>query len=47
VLKFYFDENLTPVIAEQLRLQGIDAISVRDLDLLTAPPVSAVPTWWL
>ena len=30
----YLDENLSPKIAEQLVLRGIDAVSVRDLDLL-------------
>jgi hypothetical protein len=28
------DENLSPKIAEQLRQRGIDAVCVRDLDLL-------------
>lgn len=35
-LRYYIDENLTPEIALQLRLRGVDAISVRDLDLLGA-----------
>jgi len=30
-LRFYLDENLSPVIAEQLILYGIDAVSARDL----------------
>jgi predicted nuclease of predicted toxin-antitoxin system len=30
-VRLYLDENLSPVIAEQLRLRGIDAVSVRDL----------------
>jgi uncharacterized protein with PIN domain len=33
-LRYYIDENLTPEIALQLQLRGIDAISVRDLDSL-------------
>jgi predicted nuclease of predicted toxin-antitoxin system len=33
-LSLYIDENLSPEIANQLGLRGIDAISVRDLDLL-------------
>ena len=33
-IRLYLDENLTPAIAEQLRLRGIDAVSVRDLDAL-------------
>ncbi len=28
------DENLSPELANQLRLRGIDAVSVRDLNLL-------------
>lgn len=34
-IRLYLDENLSPAIAEQLRLRGIDAISVRDLNLLS------------
>jgi uncharacterized protein with PIN domain len=30
-IRLYLDENLSPRIAEQLRLRGIDAVSVRDL----------------
>lgn len=33
-IRLYIDENLSPEIANQLRLRGIDAISVRDLNLL-------------
>lgn len=33
-LRFYLDENIPIVIAEQLKQRGIDAITVRDLDLL-------------
>ena len=32
-IRLYIDENLSPEIAIQLRLRGIDAVSVRDLDL--------------
>jgi uncharacterized protein with PIN domain len=30
-IQLYLDENLTPKIARQLRLRGIDAVSVADL----------------
>ena len=33
-IRLYMDENISPEIANQLRLRGIDAISVRDLNLL-------------
>ncbi len=33
-IRFYLDENLSPVIGEQLVKHGIDAISARDLDTL-------------
>ncbi|MCL4246906.1 MAG: DUF5615 family PIN-like protein [Anaerolineae bacterium] len=33
-LRFYLDENLQVVIAEQLRQRGIDVVTVRDLNLL-------------
>lgn len=33
-IRLYLDENLSPAIAEQLRLRGIDAVSVRDLGTL-------------
>ncbi|MCL4247096.1 MAG: DUF5615 family PIN-like protein [Anaerolineae bacterium] len=33
-IKLYIDENLSPKIAEQLRIRGIDAVSVHDLGLL-------------
>lgn len=33
-ITLYLDENLSPRIAEQLQLRGIDAVSARDLDLL-------------
>lgn len=32
-ISLYLDENLSPRIAEQLRLRGIDAVSVRDLGM--------------
>ena len=33
-IRFYLDENLPIAIGEQLRRRGIDAVTVRDLDLL-------------
>jgi predicted nuclease of predicted toxin-antitoxin system len=33
-ISLYLDENLSPRIAEQLKLRGVDAVSVRDLELL-------------
>ena len=33
-IRLYLDENLSPKIAEQLMLRGIDAVSVRDLGTL-------------
>jgi hypothetical protein len=33
-LRFYLDENVPIQIARQLKSRGIDAITVRDLDLL-------------
>ena len=33
-LRFYLDENLPTEIAKQLQSRGIDAITVRDLNLL-------------
>ncbi len=33
-VRLYLDENLSPKIAEQLRLRGIDAISARDAGTL-------------
>lgn len=33
-LRFYLDENVPTEVARQLRLSGIDAVSVRDLGLL-------------
>lgn len=33
-VRFYLDENVQIVIAEQLKRRGIDAITVRDLGLL-------------
>lgn len=33
-IQFYLDENVNPVIAEQLTRFGIDAVSVRDLEQL-------------
>lgn len=36
-IRFYLDENVPVVIADQLRLRGIDAITARDLGLLSVP----------
>lgn len=33
-LRFYLDENVPVQIASQLKSRGIDAVTVRDLDLL-------------
>lgn len=33
-IRLYLDENLDPAIAEQLKRQGYDAVSVRELGLL-------------
>lgn len=33
-IRLYLDENLSPKIAEQLKLRGSDAVSVRDLGTL-------------
>ncbi len=33
-LRFYLDENIQVVIAEQLKRRGIEAVTVRDLGLL-------------
>lgn len=33
-LRFYLDENVQVVIAEQLRKRGIDVVTVRDLGML-------------
>ena len=33
-IRLYLDENLSPRISEQLRLRGIDAVSVRDMGTL-------------
>jgi uncharacterized protein with PIN domain len=33
-IRLYLDENLSPKIAEQLRLRGVDAVSARDLEVL-------------
>jgi len=33
-IRLYLDESLSPAIAGQLRLRGIDIVTVRDLDLL-------------
>lgn len=30
-IRFYLDENMNPVIAEQLARHGIDVVTVRDL----------------
>lgn len=32
--RFYLDENVNPIIADQLKLHGIDVITARDLDSL-------------
>jgi hypothetical protein len=34
------DENIDPKVAEQLKRKGIDAVSVRELDLLDEPDLS-------
>jgi predicted nuclease of predicted toxin-antitoxin system len=34
VTRLYLDENLSPKIAEQLKLRGVDAVCVRDLGKL-------------
>ncbi|MCA9949322.1 MAG: DUF5615 family PIN-like protein [Anaerolineales bacterium] len=34
VIRLYLDENLSPKIAKQLQLRGIDAVSVRDIGFL-------------
>lgn len=36
-ISLYLDENLSPRIARQLKLRGIDAVSVRDLGTLGDP----------
>lgn len=36
-IRYYLDENMSPEIAEQLRRDGIDAISVRELGTLGDP----------
>ena len=33
-IRLYLDENVSPTVAEQLRLRGIDVVTVRDLGLL-------------
>jgi predicted nuclease of predicted toxin-antitoxin system len=33
-IRLYLDENLSPKIGEQLKLRGIDAVTVRDLGTL-------------
>lgn len=33
-VRFYLDENLNPLLAEQLKRRGIEAVTVRDLGLL-------------
>ena len=33
-IRFYLDENVQIVVAEQLRLRGIEVVTVRDLDVL-------------
>lgn len=39
-VSLYLDENLSPKIAEQLRLRGVDAICVRELGLLGVEDVN-------
>jgi predicted nuclease of predicted toxin-antitoxin system len=39
-VRLYLDENLSPRIAIQLRQRGVDAVSVRDLDVLGDDGVS-------
>ena len=36
-VKFYFDENVELAVCEQLKRAGIDAISARELGLLSYP----------
>ena len=33
-LRFYLDENINPIVADQLKLHGIDAVSVKELGKL-------------
>lgn len=33
-IRLYFDENVEVEVAEQIKLRGIDAVTVRDLNLL-------------
>lgn len=33
-IRYYLDENVNPVVAEQLRLWEIDTVSVRDMEQL-------------
>ncbi len=40
VLRFYLDENVQVVIAEQLRKRGIEAVTVRDLGTLGAEDIT-------
>lgn len=40
VLRFYLDENVQVVIAEQLRKRGIEAVTVRDLGTLVAEDIT-------
>lgn len=39
-IKFYLDENISPEVAKQLERRGIDAVSVRGLDLLSDSDVN-------
>jgi hypothetical protein len=39
-VRLYLDENLSPRIAIQLQQRGVDAVSVRDLDVLGDDDVS-------
>ncbi len=33
-IKFFLDENISPQVAEQLQRKGIEAVSVREVELL-------------
>ncbi len=33
-IRFYFDENVNPEVAKQLKQKGVEAVSVRDLQQL-------------
>lgn len=39
-LRFYLDENVNPMVSEQLRQHGIDAVTARDLGVLGDADIS-------